>query len=90
MFMLLYHVRICINIAFTNAPLLITVGSTVRKPTVVDNEVKVKDTITITLTLDSRYSDIGRLSNIYKKLIKYLDDPSICDEDLKKECINKE
>ena len=59
-------------------PLLITVGSTVKKPVVVDNEVKIRDIINITLTLDHRYTDGARAAKVYQKFIKYLNDPDTC------------
>jgi pyruvate dehydrogenase E2 component (dihydrolipoamide acetyltransferase) len=59
-------------------PLLITIGATNKKPLVVDNEIKIRDVINITLTLDHRYTDGARAAKVYQKFIKYLDDPESC------------
>lgn len=65
-------------IAYAHVPLIITVGSTVKKPLVVDNEVKIRDIINVTLTLDHRYTDGARAAVVYQKFIKYLDNPDSC------------
>ncbi len=62
-------------VAFTNVPLIITVGSTIKKAVVVNGEVKVRDVITVTITLDHRYTDGARAAPVYQKFVKYLRDP---------------
>lgn len=71
-------------IAYAHVPLVITVGSTVKKPLVVDNEVKIRDTINVTLTLDHRYTDGARAAGVYQKFIKYLDNPDSCPKEATK------
>ncbi len=46
---------------------------------VVDSEVKIRNVITITLTLDHRYIDGVRAAPAYQKFVKYLRDPESCD-----------
>ena len=45
---------------------------------VVNDEVLVRDVISVTLTLDHRYTDGNRASGIYQKFVKYLHDPDLC------------
>lgn len=54
---------------------MITVGATVKKPMVVDDEVKIRDVVNVTLTLDHRYTDGARAGQIYKKFRDFLHDP---------------
>lgn len=49
-----------------------------KKPMVVDNEIKVRNIVNVTVTLDSRYTDAPRAMGIYKKFTSYLEDPSKC------------
>lgn len=70
-----------IIIAVTNVPLVITVGAVTEKPIVVDGKVEAKDVINLTLTLDHRYTDGANASALYKKFLRYLNDPDKCDEE---------
>eukprot|EP00826_Nyctotherus_ovalis_P057261 TRINITY_DN7820_c0_g1_i6.p2 TRINITY_DN7820_c0_g1~~TRINITY_DN7820_c0_g1_i6.p2 ORF type:complete len:107 (+),score=16.33 TRINITY_DN7820_c0_g1_i6:758-1078(+) len=63
---------------YSNVPLIVTIGTIVKKPLVVENEIKIRDVINITLTLDHRYTDGARAAKVYQKFIKYLDDPVTC------------
>jgi pyruvate dehydrogenase E2 component (dihydrolipoamide acetyltransferase) len=54
------------------------VGATAKKPMVVNNEIKIRDVINLTLTLDHRYTDGARAAPLYQKFIKYLNDPETC------------
>ena len=62
-------------IAYANVPLVITVGATLKKAMVVNNEIKIRDVINVTLTLDHRYTDGARAAPIYQKFVQYLNDP---------------
>lgn len=61
--------------AFTNVPLLITVGSTTKKPMAVNNKIEIRDVINVTLTLDHRYIDGARAAPVYKKFVEFLNNP---------------
>eukprot|EP00830_Metopus_es_P013553 TRINITY_DN3324_c0_g3_i2.p1 TRINITY_DN3324_c0_g3~~TRINITY_DN3324_c0_g3_i2.p1 ORF type:complete len:280 (+),score=29.54 TRINITY_DN3324_c0_g3_i2:194-1033(+) len=63
---------------YTNVPLLITVGGTKRKPIAVGDEVKIRDVINVTLTLDHRYTDGARAMEVYRKFVDGLHDPESC------------
>jgi pyruvate/2-oxoglutarate dehydrogenase complex dihydrolipoamide acyltransferase (E2) component len=65
-------------IAFTQVPFLITVGSTIKRPIVVHNEIQIRDSIKLTLTLDNRYTTPAGAASMYKKLNDYLHDPDKC------------
>lgn len=77
MFLPLFHVYILLSnlIAFTGSAIIITVGATLKKPMVVDNEIKIRDMINVTLTLDHRFIDGARASPMYLKFNKLLQDP---------------
>ena len=61
-------------LAFTGAAVIITVGSTLKKPLVVENEIKIRDVINVTLTLDHRFTDGARAAPLYQKFNKLLQD----------------
>ena len=56
-------------------------GTVLQKPLVVDGEIKIRDVINVTLTLDHRYTDGARARGVYQKFITYLDDPDKCPKD---------
>lgn len=68
-------------IAFTNCPLLITIGAARRRAVVVNEQVQIRNVIKLTLTLDHRYTDGGQVSGIYGNCVRYLEDPEKCVED---------
>ena len=77
------------TIAFTNVPLIVTVGATTKKPMVVDDEIKIRNVINVTLTLDHRYTDGARAAPVYQKFLRYLHDPEKCGEEEAKELTNE-
>lgn len=57
-----------------------TVGATVKKPVVVKDEIKIRNVINVTLTLDHRFTDGARAARVYQKFTKYLNDPIECEK----------
>ena len=47
----------------------------------INDEIKVRDIISVTITLDGRYTDGPRAASTYKKFVNYLNDPDKCDID---------
>ena len=80
MYLHLFHVQFAKNtcVAFTQTPLLIAIGSTLKRPMVINNEIKIRDIINVSLTLDHRYTDGAKASKVYQKFVKYLHDPELC------------
>lgn len=70
-------------LAFTNVPLIVTVGSIVKKPVVVDNQIVIRPIVNVTITLDHRFTDGARASAVYRKFVNFMRDP----ENIEKEQI---
>jgi hypothetical protein len=68
---------------FTRVPLLIMVGAIVKQPIVNENnEIVVANQLNITATVDHRYVDGTAASKVAKKLVFYLENPELLDENL--------
>jgi len=66
--------------------LMVTVGHSKKRPVVEENEIKIRNTIDVTLSLDHRYTDGARAMVIYNRFVQYLHDPEkMINEDLQKE-----
>ncbi len=70
-------------------PLIITVGATTKKPMVVEDEIKIRNVINVTLTLDHRYTDGAQASGLYQRFVRFLHDPDKCAEEEAKELTNE-
>jgi len=55
--------------------MIITIGSTQKKAVVVGDEIKIRNVIDVTLTLDHRYTDGARAAPLYQKFVNILKDP---------------
>lgn len=67
-----------LTVAFTNVPMLITVGAITKKLLVVGDKLEVRRKITMTFTMDNRMVDFARASSVYRKFVKYLNNPDEC------------
>lgn len=63
---------------------MITIGAEAKKPVVMEDEIKLRDMINITMTVDNRFINEIKAANVYKKFTNYLNDPTKCEnEDIK-------
>lgn len=63
---------------------MITVGAEERKPLVINDEIKIKEVVNVTMTVDNRFVNEIKAASVYKRFTSYLNDPSECDrEDVK-------
>ena len=55
--------------------LIVTMGSMSKRPVLEGDEVKIRNVINMTLSLDHRYTDGARAVPIYQRFYHYLEDP---------------
>jgi len=55
--------------------MVITIGNIQKKAVVVDDEVKIRNVVNVSITLDHRYTDGSTAAPLYKKFISVLKDP---------------
>ena len=71
----LFHVHCMIIIAYTNAMLIVTIGKIEKRAVLEEDEIKIRNVINMTLSLDHRYTDGARAVIIYQRFYNYLHDP---------------
>jgi len=54
---------------------LCTIGAVLKKPIVINEDIKIRECITVSFTVDHRYTDGGRAMRLLAKFRKYLNDP---------------
>jgi pyruvate/2-oxoglutarate dehydrogenase complex dihydrolipoamide acyltransferase (E2) component len=57
-----------------------TLGVETKRPVVVNDEIKIRDVMMVNITLDNRFVDGLKATRVNQKFIKYLADPSKCEE----------
>ncbi len=57
---------------------MVTVGNVTKRPVVVDDEIKVRDVVFLTITADRRFLGGTDHAGMYKKFTGYLADPFQC------------
>ncbi len=60
---------------FSGVPIALTIGSIIKKPKVVNNEIQIREVIAISVTIDHRYTDASRAIRIMKKFQAYINSP---------------
>ena len=60
---------------YSGALIALTIGSIVKKPKVVNDKLEIRETITISVTIDHRFSDGARDVKCLNKFMKYVEDP---------------
>ena len=61
--------------SFSGVPLLLTIGAVCKRAKVVNDEIKIRECITISFTVDHRYTDAGRAIRLLSKFKTYIHDP---------------
>ncbi len=59
----------------SGVPIILTIGSIVKKPKVIDNEIMIREVIAISVTIDHRYTDASRAIRVFKKFQAYINYP---------------
>jgi len=67
-------------LAFAHVPLMITIGTESKKPLVIDEEIKLREVVNVTMTVDYRFVNEVKAARVYKKFTSYLEDPTRCEE----------